>query len=92
MAGTVTFFITNESSLGHLFMLIVPRGWQITAVIAPNGTNLGDTPTRFGRWFIQPGTFTVRVTGASARKAYLKVHASGSGARFYPLNKRAPGR
>jgi hypothetical protein len=73
-------------------MLMVPKSWQITAVIAPNGTNLGGTPTRFGRWFISPGTFTVQVTGASARKAYMKVHTPGSGARFYPLNERAPGR
>jgi RNA polymerase sigma factor (sigma-70 family) len=91
-AGTVTFTITTESSPGKIFMLIVPKGWQITAVIAPNGTNLGGTPTRFGRWFISPGTFTVQVRGASARKAYMKVHTTGSGAKFYPLNERAPGR
>jgi len=91
-AVTVTFTITSESSPGKIFMLMVPKSWQITAVIAPNGTNLGGTPTRFGRWFISPGTFTVQVTGASARKAHMKVHTPGSGARFYPLNERAPGR
>jgi RNA polymerase sigma factor (sigma-70 family) len=91
-AGTVMFTITSESSPGKIFMLMVPKGWQITAVITPNGTNLGGTPTRFGRWFISPGTFTVQVRGASARKAYLKVHTTGSGARFYPLNERTPGR
>jgi RNA polymerase sigma factor (sigma-70 family) len=91
-AGTVTFTITSESSPGKIFMLIVPKGWQISAVIAPNGTNLGGTPTRFGRWFISRGTFTVQVSGASARKAYMKVHTTGSGTNFYPLNERAPGR
>ena len=82
-----TIGVTSESSLGNMVTLIVPAGWQIAAVIAPNGTNLGDTPTSSGRWFIAPGTFTVKVTGSSSTKSFLTVYTTnGSGSGEYPLN------
>jgi RNA polymerase sigma factor (sigma-70 family) len=84
---TDTIGITSESSLGNMVTLIVPAGWQITAVIAPDGTNLGDTPTSNGRWYIPPGTFTVKVTGSSSTNAFLTVYTTnGSGSGEYPLN------
>jgi RNA polymerase sigma factor (sigma-70 family) len=85
--GTETISVTSESSLGNMVTLIVPAGWQITAVIAPDGTDLGDTPTSNGRWFIAPGTFTVKVTGSSSTKSFLTVYTTnGSGSGEYPLN------
>jgi RNA polymerase sigma factor (sigma-70 family) len=86
-ARTDTIAITSESSLGNMVTLIVPSGWQITAVIAPDGTDLGDTPTSSGHWFVPPGTFTVKVTGSSSTKAFLTVYTTnGSGSGEYPLN------
>lgn len=82
----VTFTVT--SSLGEQLQLSVPSGWQITQVIGPAGIALDGTPTLSDVWFISTtGTVTVRVTGASASRAFLSVYTTnGDGSGDYPLN------